>query len=151
MSYNPDIHKRHSIRLKEYNYTEEGMYFITICIKNRENLLGEIVEDKMQLNRIGKIIEKELLNMQIKFQQANVNIYQIMPNHIHFILEIKRKDKIIIGNMIRYFKGRSSSKTKIYWQRNYYEHIIRNENEYYTICEYITNNPFNWNKDSNHM
>lgn len=150
MSYNPDIHKRQSIRLKKYNYAKEGMYFITMCVQNRECLLGEIIENKMQLNNIGETVEKELLNINVKFEQSNIDIYQIMPNHIHIILKIEKKNKNIIGNIMRYFKGRVSSKTKIYWQRNYYEHIIRNEEEYYAICNYITNNPLKWGEDSNY-
>jgi REP element-mobilizing transposase RayT len=148
MLYNPNIHKRHSIRLKKYNYTKEGMYFITICVQNRECLLGKIIEGKMQLNYIGKIVEKELINIQAKFQHLNIKIYQIMPNHIHIIVELEKENKITIGNIIRYFKGRVSSKTKKYWQRNYYEHIIRNEKEYYSIYNYIINNPLNWQKGS---
>ncbi len=90
--YDSNKNKRHSIRLKEYNYAKEGMYFITICIKNRKCLLGEIREDKMQLNDIGKVVEKELLSIKMKFSKFNINIYQIMPNHIHFILEIIDKN-----------------------------------------------------------
>ena len=148
--YNPDIHKRHSIRLKQYNYKKDGIYFITMCIQNRECLLGEISENKMLLNNIGRTVEKELLKIQKIFKQSNINIYQIMPNHIHFIMKIEKKNKSILGNMIRYFKGRVSSKTKIYWQRNYYEHIIRNEKEYYAICNYIVNNPLSWKEDNNY-
>ena len=148
--YNPDIHTRHSIRLKQYNYKKDGIYFITMCIQNRECLLGEISENKMLLNNIGRTVEKELLKIQKIFKQSNINIYQIMPNHIHFIMKIEKKNKSILGNMIRYFKGRVSSKTKIYWQRNYYEHIIRNEKEYYAICNYIVNNPLSWKEDNNY-
>lgn len=149
--YDSNKDKRHSIRLKEYNYAKEGMYFITICTKNRKCILGEIREDKMQLNDIGKVVEKELLSVKMKFPKFNINIYQIMPNHIHFILEITDKNNITIGNIIRYFKGKVYTKSKIYWQRNYYEHIIRNEKEYYAICNYIINNPYNWKEDENYI
>lgn len=149
MPYNPNIHKRHSIRLKDYNYAKAGMYFITLCIYNRECLLGKVEDDKMILNKIGETTKNELLKINDRFKYCNINIYQIMPNHIHFILELKEENKKAVGNIIRHFKGRVSSKEKIYWQRNYYEHIIRNEKEFYAICEYITNNPLNWKEDSN--
>ena len=149
MSYNKEIHKRHSIRLKEWDYTKEGRYFITICIQNRECLLGKIIEKKMELNQAGRIAEKELLNIQRKFKHTSGNIYQIMPNHIHIILEKEKENSTTIGNIIRYFKGRVSSKVKVNWQRNFYEHIIRNEKEYLAICDYIINNPLNWKEDSN--
>lgn len=140
--------KRKSIRLKEYDYTKEGIYFITICIKNRQQLLGKIINSQIQLNQKGKIIEKELINTINKLKYCNIKIYQIMPDHIHFILEIKNENIIKLGDIVRYYKGRTSSKTKIYWQRNYYEHIIRNEKEYNKIYEYIINNPSNWWKDN---
>lgn len=140
--------KRKSIRLKEYDYTKEGIYFITICIKNRQQLLGEIINNQIQLNKKGRIIEKELINTINKLKYCNIKIYQIMPDHIHFILEIKNENIIKLGDVVRYYKGRTSSKTKIYWQRNYYEHIIRNEKEYNKIYEYIINNPSNWCKDN---
>ena len=149
--YDSNKDKRHSIRLKEYNYAKEGMYFITICIKNRKCLLGEIREDKIQLNDIGKVVEKELLRIKVKFSKFNISIYQLMPNHIHFILEIIDKNNIAIGNIIRHFKGKVYANSKICWQRNYYEHIIRNEKEYYAITNYIINNPYNWKEDENYI
>ena len=142
----PFYYKRCSIRLKKWDYTKEGIYFVTICIQGRECLLGEIIENIMILNHTGKIVEKELTNMQKKFRNVIINLYQIMPNHIHILLEIKKGNDIRIGNIIRDFKGRVSSKAKVYWQRNYYEHIIRNEKEYFTICDYIINNPVEWNR-----
>ena len=94
MQYNKKMYKRHSIRLKKWDYKKEGLYFITICIQNRECLLGEIIENKMELNQAGKIVEKELLNIQRKYKKSNINIYQIMPNHIHIIIRIKEKERI---------------------------------------------------------
>ena len=126
MQYNKKMYKRHSIRLKKWDYKKEGLYFITICIQNRECLL---------------------LNIQRKYKKSNINIYQIMPNHIYIILEIEKRNAITIGNIIRYFKGRVSSRSKICWQRNYYEHIIRNEREYLAICNYIINNPIKWKEN----
>ncbi len=105
-------------RLKEYNYTQEGMYFITMCIKNRKCILGEILEDKMQINDIVKVVEKELLGVKVKFPKFNINIYQIMPNHIHFILEIVDKTDISIGNIIRYYKGKVYTNSNIYSQED---------------------------------
>ena len=142
--------KRHSIRIMNYNYAQEGMYFITICVKNRECLLGKIIKNQMQLNNNGKLIEGELLKINLKFQQANIHIYQIMPNHIHLILELRYETKQTIGDIVRYLKGRCSFKAKINWQRNYYEHIVRDEKEYYAICDYIINNPLNWEEDMNY-
>ena len=209
MAYNPNIHHRKSIRLKGYDYSKEGLYFITICTQNREHLFGEITvgagyscpdndrikvsrpdtDTKIKLNNIGEIIENEFLNLIKKYQNINLHEYIIMPNHFHCIIEIvsysvgnnentektgwenlektgrenlektgRENPAPTIGNIIGYFKYQT---TKIYneimdikndkflkiWQRNYYEHIIRNEETYLKISNYIINNPLNWKED----
>lgn len=151
MRYNPNKHKRHSIRLKEYNYAKKGRYFITICIYKREWLLGKVKQDQMYVNGIGRIVEEELEKIGARFQYVNIEVYQVMPNHVHFILKIEKENKVIIGNIIRYLKGRVTSKAKVYWQRNYYERIIRNKEEYEGIYEYIKRNPENWKEDSEYL
>jgi REP element-mobilizing transposase RayT len=89
MSYNPDIHHRKSIRLKGYDYSKEGLYFITICTQNREHLFGEIVDDKMILNNAGQMIDKIWFSLKDEFKNIDISEYVIMPNHFHCIIEIK--------------------------------------------------------------
>lgn len=174
MPYNPNIHKRHSIRLKDYNYEKEGMYFITICIYNRECLLGKIKDDvgaesisaQVVLTKLGEMIERIYINLENEFKNIKLHKYIFMPNHIHGIIEICKRAEMdsapTLANIIQSFKRHTTLecikgvKQGIYkpfdkkiWQRNYYEHIIRNEKEFYSICEYITNNPLNWKEDSN--
>ena len=88
MKYNPDIHHRKSIRLKGYDYSSEGLYFITICTQNREYLLGEIIDGRMFLNDIGEIVEKEIIKTNEIRKNVKIEEYVIMPNHIHFVIEI---------------------------------------------------------------
>jgi REP element-mobilizing transposase RayT len=88
MKYNPDIHHRKSIRLKNYDYSKEGLYFITICTQNKENLFGQIIDGKMILNNAGEMIENNYYELFNYFDNINLNEYVIMPNHIHFIIEI---------------------------------------------------------------
>lgn len=88
MKYNPDIHHRKSIRLKGYNYSQTGAYFITICIQNRECLLGSIVNGKMILNDAGKMIAAWWKKLFEKFLNIVIDEYVIMPNHIHGIIQI---------------------------------------------------------------
>ena len=88
MKYNSEIHHRKSIRLKGYDYSKEGFYFITICTQNRECLFGEIIEGKMILNNAGLMIEKIYKELPNYFGNANLNEYIIMPNHFHCIIEI---------------------------------------------------------------
>lgn len=88
MKYNPNIHHRKSIRLKGYDYSREGMYFITICTQNREALFGEIIDDKMVLNVAGDMIGKTFISLSDEFPQIVLNQYIIMPNHFHTIISI---------------------------------------------------------------
>jgi len=88
MKYNPKIHHRRSIRLKGYDYSKAGLYFITIVVKDRLHLLGEIENDKMNLNEAGKMIDNEWLKIPQRFTNTKLHEYQVMPNHFHAILEI---------------------------------------------------------------
>lgn len=173
MEENKDLKKRKSIRLKEYDYSQEGMYFITICTQNRECTLSEIIEDcvgagpvsaRTELTNIGHMIEKIYLNLEKEFKNIKTHDYVIMPNHMHCIIEIYKWADTgpapTISDIICSFKTRTTGKIlkgikdkkykpfdKRFWQRNYYEHIIRNEKELYKIKEYIQYNPLNWEKD----
>lgn len=170
------MYNRKSIRIKDYDYSNEGLYFITICTYNKEKILSKItkkVQDKdelvtIELTDIGILVEQCYLNIINKFPNIQLHDYVIMPNHMHIVIEITKK-KInrvdtrptpTIANVICAFKsittyeitkGVKEGKYKPYknkiWQRNYYEHIIRNEKEYLRILEYIQNNPLNWALD----
>ena len=183
--YNPNIHHRRSIRLKGYDYSQAGLYFVTIVTKNRKHLFGKIENGKMILNDAGKMVEKQWLKLPERFKNIKLHEYIVMPNHFHTILEIvvaQNDDinKIIkgqpqgiaptgtaptgiaptnktIGDMIgafesittvEYIRGVKNNNwpsfDKKLWQRNYWEHIIRNENEYNRISQYIINNPIKW-------
>ena len=173
MKYNPDVHHRHSIRLKDYDYSNGGMYYITICTQNRECILSEIVgadsiSAQLTLTNVGEMINNVYLNLENQFKNIKLHDYIIMPNHIHGIVEIcasERADmesaptanKIIQTfkryTTIEYIKGVKQGIYKPFnkriWQRNYYEHIIRNEDELDKIIAYIKCNPFNWANDIN--
>ena len=160
-----NYYNRKTIRLKNYDYSQEGMYFVTICTNNREEILSKIdcidvgaglVSAHVKLTDIGRKIEKIYLNLEKEFNNIKLHEYVIMPNHVHGIIEIKERADTrpapTIGKIICSFK----SKTAVYiikkynkkiWQRNYYEHIIRNEKELYKIIEYIEYNPERWNED----
>ena len=249
MKYNPLIHKRRSIRLKGYDYSLAGAYFITICVKDRQCLFGEIIDGEMILNELGQIAYNEWLKtLQIR-PNVSLDVFEIMPNHMHGIILINdynnnggrgeshspdnepylhdhhgrgeshspgdamhlsngdhgrgeslspnneshspnepgrgelhspnnelhspnnygkgecnsplrvpfRSPSNNIGAIVRGYK---SSVTKqinllnrdvIVWQRNYHEHVIRNEKSYQRISDYIINNAANWNEDKFHV
>jgi REP element-mobilizing transposase RayT len=88
MKYNPEIHKRRSIRLKGYDYSQAGLYFITICVQNRRHLFGNIENGNIILNDAGKMIDTEWKNLKNCFPNIKLHEYVIMPNHFHGILEI---------------------------------------------------------------
>jgi REP element-mobilizing transposase RayT len=187
MRYNPNIHHRKSIRLQEYDYSQEGLYFVTICAKNRTCLFGEIIDDKMCLSRIGIIAD--ILWHEIKNHVTHVELHEfvVMPNHIHGIIEITQKmDVGNVGNNVGAthalpLQSPSPSQSKqsrfqnqgkntlssivgsyksavtkhahrlgfseFAWQRNYWENIIRNNDDYARITQYIINNVINWKED----
>ncbi len=93
-NYNPNIYHRKSIRLKGYDYSQAGLYFITICVKERECLFGNIVNDEMELNDAGKIADVCWLEIPGHFTNAVLHEHIVMPNHVHGIIELKRVDNI---------------------------------------------------------
>ncbi len=249
MVYNPRIHHRKSIRLKGYDYSQEGLYFITICVQNKKLLFGKIArpipihagadpsvcpinpdnDRQLILNDAGIMIEKWFLKLETKFPDIKCDIFVVMPNHVHCIIvnngegnsNLARKNQInndldlerppingeksildepqnldesqnlvrlqnlgksplmsesskmdesskILGehvgsplsSVMQWFKTMSTNeyirgvKTLDWecfdgklWQRNYWEHIIRDERSYNAIRKYIINNPRNWDVD----
>ncbi len=222
MKYNPKIHKRQSIRLKGWDYSHPGLYFITICAQNRAHLFGHIENQKMHLNDAGKMIEKWYFKLEEKYPDIKCNEHMVMPNHFHCIIHIlengvsaapgmdtdnmdtpgmdahagtsprgrpfprgrpdvgrpdnddpqtniyqkpqygpdNKKYNASIFDMMDWFKTMTTNayirgvKTenwprfeKRVWQKRYWDHIIRNENDYIRISEYIINNPKKWTDD----
>ena len=177
MKYNPDIHHRRSIRLKDYDYSQSGAYFVTICNKNKECLFGDVVDRKMRLNEMGIVVQQCWNVIPEHFPNTVSDEFIVMPNHIHGIIVIVGAQFIApfgktmsgnqgvmnhapttAGEIVRAFKARCTyaiNQVRItpgmpLWQRNYYEHIIRNEPELNKIREYIINNPLNWESDENY-
>lgn len=140
---------RKSIRIKDYDYSKENIYFITICINNRLELLGKIIkEDYIELTHEGKIAKQNINKIEEIYDNVIINEYIIMPNHIHMLLEIKYKKDISISKIIKHYKTNVSKEIKYsIWQKSFYEHIVRNEKEYLEIKEYIQNNIINWKTD----
>ena len=175
MKFDPEKHHRRSIRLKNYDYSQPGFYFLTICTYQRQSWFGEIKNDRMYLNQIGKIVAEEWLNTPKIRSNFLLDEWVIMPNHLHgiviineHILETGKGNRDILGarnaplrqepNSISSFvAGFKSAVTKRInllrnnrdipiWQRNYYESVIRDENALRVIREYVLNNPFEWKK-----
>lgn len=160
---------RHSIRLKGYDYSQAGMYFVTICAKNREYLFGEIKNEEMILNDLGRIVEKEWMKTPDIRKNVGLDEFIVMPNHIHGIIVINYKIVGIDCNqslhkfgpqsnnlfaIIRGFKGAATKQINSFktvgtsvWQSRFYDRVIREEKELIRIRQYISNNPGNWQGD----
>ena len=140
-----DYPTRKKLRLESYDYSEEGFYYLTVCTKDRRNILSDIrIQDDhtvaVQLTPYGEAAERYLKSL------PGINRYVIMPNHIHMIIH-KTNGKSIASD-VRSWKGLVSKTigAKI-WQDSYYDHIIRNEKDYLEKCRYIDENPARWAKD----
>ncbi len=193
MSFNPDIHHRHSIRLKNHDYSQAGAYFVTLCVWQRECLFSDIVDGVLALNKMGETVDSIWRNLPGHYENSNLDEYVIMPNHFHGIVNIVGAQFIApestgnhvgaqfiapsedankkinrgsmnqgvmnaaptVGEIVRGFKARCThSINRIrnnpgcpVWQRNYYERIIRNDDELSRAREYIVNNPMKWALD----
>ena len=193
-------HHRRSIRLKGYDYSQLGSYFITIVTQNRAILFGKIIDDEMVLNDAGKMIKKWYREIENKFSDIKCDEFICMPNHVHFILmnvgyefpisafvgadlcvcpcegehtgsplresgEWNQGEHVgsPLQRIIQWFKTMTTNDyiknvkknnwipfDKKFWQRNYYEHIIRNEKDLNKIREYSICNPANWKTDENY-
>ena len=139
---------RKRLRIIEYDYSKEGMYFITICIKNRLELLGKIKDNYIELTQEGIIVKECIKQIEKRYINVEIDEYVIMPNHIHMILVINNKTEVTISRMMKQYKTYVSKKVGYaIWQKSFYEHIIRNEKEYIKIKDYIKNNIINWKVD----
>ena len=200
-------YNRKSLRLKHYDYSREGYYFITIVAQNREHLFGEIVEGEMVLNDAGRMIHTLWYEIPHDFENIKLHSFVIMPNHVHGIIEIvkpvgadsisallnmkiprgrygidpyvkqlnmnskraemesKRRADIesaptSLSTVIQSFKRHTTLQyikmvkngtlppfNKRIWQRNYYEHVVRDDMDYERLATYIENNPQKWEED----
>jgi putative transposase len=156
------IPSRKPLRIKDYDFSKPGYYFITLLAKGRQHLFGSISKGIMQLNDFGRIVEEGLINMLTeKYSNSKIDYFTIMPNHIHFILIINDcKGEVTsplpkLENIIAFYKYQTTKHINQIrktpgapvWHRNYFEHIIQNDLELFEIRKYIDNNPVKWDYD----
>ncbi len=159
-----NLPKRKPTRLKGYDYSTPGAYFITICVKDREMLLGRIVgcgdfdAPQMILSEYGKVLEKNIKLMNGKFDYITVDKYIIMPNHFHAIIqttgykfgssETAEPYNNTVSKFVSLLKRYCNREYGInIWQRSYHDHIIRGGKDYKEIWEYIDTNTYKWEQD----
>lgn len=157
--------QRRSIRLSDYDYSRSGVYFITICAHERRCFFGEVVGEAIRLSQLGRIVEAECLRSPEIRREVELDAYVIMPNHLHGIVAIDqtvhidaiepRSRRRSLGSFVNAFKATTTRRINelratpgaAVWQRNYYEHIVRSEDELNRIREYIAINPAKWAAD----
>ena len=152
---------RKNNRLKDYDYSQSGYYFITICTKDKKDLfwsVGASFAGQNKLSDIGNVIDSEIIKIDNIYEtNIEINNYVIMPNHIHMIIVIHNEksqtEKIpSIQRIIQQFKGSITKQVGFpLWQKSFHDHIIRNQSEYEKIYEYIETNPLKWEDDKYYL
>lgn len=165
MTKNNALPKRKPNRLQGYDYSSNGVYFVTICTQNKECVLSRIVgggildAPKIELSKYGKAVDEQIALMNSMLDNVIVEKYVIMPNHIHLLIRIENKSDsgtsrtpsptnsviAMFVSTLKRFTNKNAGKKL--WQRSYYDHIVRNENEYLKIWEYINSNAQKWQND----
>ncbi len=211
MTYDPEKHHRHSIRLRDYDYSQAGGYFVTICTQDRKCVFGQIVDGEIYLNDLGQAVRWIWNAQPERFPDIKLDQYAIMPNHLHGIIILARTDYFAhqdsyiakvpdrfkkqagainraptkvpapqqagainraptkvpspqqagainraptLGEIIRTFKAlttrylHAAGVSDFAWQDNYFEHVIRNEDDLDRIRQYIIDNPTHWTENS---
>jgi len=168
-----ELPRRKHPRLKGYDYGLNGMYFITVCVRGRHNILGEInvglnvgrdvfIALTVQLSEYGNTVNKHINTINLLCNGAVIDKYVIMPNHVHLIIMIENEMRDCVNGAMKTLRPTTtilnllcSFKTMVskeigfsIWQTSYHDHIIRNENEYQKIWQYIDNNPAKWTEDA---
>ena len=152
-----NLSARKNIRLKDYDYSQNGAYFITICTQDGHDLLGKIDVGancvRPILSEIGQIVENEMTVLSNPYEDVIVDKYIVMPNHIHMIIFISTESgrtqfAPTVSRIIKQFKGSISKQIgDSIWQKSFHDHIIRDERDYKIIWNYIDSNPAKWVED----
>ncbi len=165
---------RKSIRLPEYDYSQPGAYFVTICVRGKEPLLGKIMNGEVRLTKLGQIADEGIRQLPSRFPSIEILIFCVMPNHVHFIIANTNMGrggvtppsasqgegtsplpKDTLGKIVGFYKYQTTKQINQarntpgirFWQRNYYERVIRNDRELQATYDYIIANPPNWEQD----
>ena len=153
------VARRKRYRLPMYDYSEDGVYFVTICTDQKRKYLSDVSRGGVLPRPFGKIVENELLALPERYGVV-IDKYIVMPNHVHILLTIQRAGQSPapthdLSSMIGAFKSRTTKTVnrmmntpgRKLWQRSYFDHVVRNEEDYLRIWQYIDTNPAQWAED----
>lgn len=169
MRFDPGGHHRRLLRLRGYDYSQPGAYFVTVCTKDGEGLFGEISDGSMRLNVSGEMVQECWVDLPRRYPYVELDAFVVMPNHIHGIIVISvgaihelpveeyrtERRKMSLPKIIGYAKMNTAKRINQLrhtygapvWQRSYYEHVIRDEASLNRIRQYIAENPLRWADD----
>ncbi|MFA5271010.1 MAG: transposase [Candidatus Omnitrophota bacterium] len=152
-------------RLREYDYSQSGYYYVTICVQNRRFIFGDISNNKMITSQYGDIAKNSWLDLPNHYKNIQLDVFVIMPNHIHGIIIINNPVgnrpacsvnknnnlSVIVGSYKSTVTKQINRMNNVVfrWQKSFHDHIIRTTDSLKNIREYIENNPINWNNDEN--
>ncbi|HAJ65870.1 MAG TPA: hypothetical protein DCM61_04740 [Clostridiales bacterium] len=156
--------QRKATRLKGYDYSSPGVYFITICTQNRKCMLSDLVvgeglaPPETRLSEIGRIAEEQILALEERFPSVSIDRYVVMPNHIHILLLLREQaggasPSPTVPQVIGTFKSITTRLNRAYgaeglvFQRSFHDHVVRGEADYREIWDYIDSNPARWQED----
>ena len=174
MSESSTLPRRRTIRFQNFDYSQAACYFVTVCAREKRCIFGEVIGAEMQLNDLGKIVEECLLAVPRHFGNAEIPVHSIMPNHSHAIVVLRVKESKAgpaktsvhaeafaapmtgsIPTIVRSFKSAVTRTARMalrkptfdVWQRNYFERVIRSDEEFRKTWQYICENPARWDFD----
>ena len=155
-----ELPKRKPNRLPEYDYSQPNAYFLTICTKDKQYIFWKPVgasiarPNKVLLSEKGKIVEDAIQSISKHYPMISVDNYVIMPNHIHLLLQIHTDDygramlAPTISTVVQQMKGYVSKRIgESIWQKLFHDHVIRGQQDYLKIWNYIEGNPSKWEED----
>ena len=169
----PEPRRRNSLRLPEYDYSQAGAYFVTVVVKGRVPMFGKVIDEEVELSEYGKVVENAWLDLPNHYEHISLDEFIIMPNHVHGIIFLhhteangvgaihtviycvpllRQRRTMLLSKLMGRFKTVSAKQINQkrrtpgtpFWQRGYFDHVIRNEDDLNQIRDYIATNPSRW-------
>jgi REP element-mobilizing transposase RayT len=169
MSFDPDKHHRRSIRLPHFDYRTDGAYFITICVQGRRTVFGDVLNAHLVPSTLGEMVSNVVMNLPKFYPVVEIDEFVVMPNHIHAIMWLDNSaigddrggqarrpaptGRMSMSDVVQRFKSFTTNQAAkmgagpVLWQRNFYEHVIRDDAGLTMVREYIRSNPQRWDED----
>jgi putative transposase len=148
LAHDAEVHRR-PLRLRDFDYSPLGLYFVTTCANGRRCVFGTVADDSVVLSPLGVIAHECLLSISDHHPGVLLDAYVVMPNHVHAVLALGAESSSELGVVVGTFKAAVSrlSVEVGLWQRGYYDHVVRDEPDLARIRLYIESNPIHWALD----